>query len=675
MRILELEAYMPHALLSLLATPLLVFLSNAIAVYLRNQADLSYQFEVVLPFVYMALGLFLVGVILRALSSSRVGNWLLWVYYLAGPCFLLFSLLKAIPALHLGQHIGFAIFLVLCGATSVVVARRNNATDSTPLFAFLALLLIGTEIARFVSFSASAPVMEQSARPAALKSASSTLPNIYHVILDEFQTSYFANTSNSALKESLDGFTFYRDTTTLYDMTQWSVPSVFLGKHYAFDESVASYQDRAFNSDESVMHSLRDAGYSSIAYTRKLFQSGMRLIDIVVPHASNIDVVEPDHQETFTALWIYSSLPRFVAESMAYRELFIDRNSLLELRERTFLASSSAQESYLSFNNYLKQEESLPARGRYTLLHLLIPHGPYVFDADCNGPGPEKTDILGQSECALKLLGQLVSKLKELNRYDDSLIVVHGDHGARNEPLGGRWRSPYTLLLVKSQGQQGEIKVSDAPISIPDLAGAFNNFFEGAGRGQAADFTALLEAQQSSRTERKFYRVRGEREMLEHVLQDGTLDKGVVKQIMAPQMDYLEQLDLPIVPLNTEFEAEDGHLSGGVTVRDNLPGVSGSYIVNGTKTYSFELDHAAEVVVHIRVISPSGTSDSNFLRLNGGRLKLWSVGIGDNWRWSKSPHVWKLEKGRHIFSLEYREPIYIDQIKLVTKPIAGASKF
>ncbi len=85
--------------------------------------------------------------------------------------------------------------------------------------------------------------------------------------------------------------------------------------------------------------------------------------------------------------------------------------------------------------------------------HLLLPHTPWVYRSDCQldysteawkrfqNPGVIRNTVdtravrylryLPQISCALSELGRLFDRMRELGLYNDSIIVVHGDHGSR----------------------------------------------------------------------------------------------------------------------------------------------------------------------------------------------------------------------------------------------------
>ncbi len=150
----------------------------------------------------------------------------------------------------------------------------------------------------------------------------------------------------------------------------------------------------------------------------------------------------------------------------------------------------------------LKQGDALFA-------HLMLPHFPYALRRDCSvreSPSTWKNRVLdnrGQShvintvesrreryelyleqmECLYLKLNELFSSMKTAGMFDDSIIVVHGDHGSRimlthpnaahPEPLTEQdFRDAYsTLFAVHLPGRAGQY--DSIPIPIERLLGRF----------------------------------------------------------------------------------------------------------------------------------------------------------------------------------------------------------
>ena len=123
-------------------------------------------------------------------------------------------------------------------------------------------------------------------------------------------------------------------------------------------------------------------------------------------------------------------------------------------------------------------------------MHLITPHLPIVSDADAGthlSPSRTPGDFRNQARCALSAVRALLSRLRELDLYDRSAIVVTSDHGTnlsliptqgghllheRQTPAGTldsivSYATP--LLLVKPFAAEGPLQISHAPTSIVDV--------------------------------------------------------------------------------------------------------------------------------------------------------------------------------------------------------------
>lgn len=100
----------------------------------------------------------------------------------------------------------------------------------------------------------------------------------------------------------------------------------------------------------------------------------------------------------------------------------------------------------------LIQDVSRARNGTVFFAHLLIPHYPYVYGANCavrtpvstwrlrqegkRGNTPESrrhsyAQYFEQIQCVQKQLDSLFAAMKRAGTFDEATIVIHGDHGAR----------------------------------------------------------------------------------------------------------------------------------------------------------------------------------------------------------------------------------------------------
>jgi membrane-anchored protein YejM (alkaline phosphatase superfamily) len=181
----------------------------------------------------------------------------------------------------------------------------------------------------------------------------------------------------------------------------------------------------------------------------------------------------------FTKLWMFSQIPSGVRAWLASEgfELGLDRADLRRMEEGRFLSYSGPAVSAVSFAKWIRDEKDRPSGGRYSFVHLLMPHPPYVLRSDCSYEQMvAKTDMPEQVQCTLRLVLEFLERLDELGRFDGSLVVINGDHGGNfrmenNVLVESRSRSLRALLLVKpiGKGRQDAFRVSEVQTSILDI--------------------------------------------------------------------------------------------------------------------------------------------------------------------------------------------------------------
>ena len=478
--------------LSLVPTPFLLFVSSSLDLYLRNQSLLSHRTKVLVPFLEAFALVWILGWILHRGSGRAAFRYLLWGYYLIGPFVLTLHFLSAIgvrfPSLGylllsplLQTRVGLILWPGSWIAASFLLGRRSRpGIAEGALAAFAGLLLAGETVhflgeARWLDPRASSAGLELDATERA-----GTWPNVYHVVLDGFQSDYLDLTLSPELEKRLGGFLYFRENRAVYHATSLSLASTFRSRRYRYQESPTSFLEATVSSESSLLHRLKQAGYVMVAYVPELRGLDFRNFDRLIHHQDNAGGSVPVDGAAFRRLWYFANLPEtarrwwmgspFLSERERRQWRLIEKGQLLP--------DSAPVVSYWSFESFLQAEPFLPGRGRYTFVHLLIPHDPYVLRADCSYDlADDETDPLAQSGCALRLISNLTELLTRLGRLEDSLIVVHGDHGGPYRVREGalvpaRARSLRSLLLVKPVGRTAaeDLVISDLPSSLLDIA-------------------------------------------------------------------------------------------------------------------------------------------------------------------------------------------------------------
>ena len=151
-------------------------------------------------------------------------------------------------------------------------------------------------------------------------------------------------------------------------------------------------------------------------------------------------------------------------------------------------------------------------------------HWPMVVNNKCQYAGGalprNRATVTAQSKCGLDAVIRLIDLMKSLDIYDESLIIIMGDHGAyippyryRPEPIiknGNAYKvEPWLvaqvtpLMLIKvPESNHIPLEMSDAPSSIVDTAKTINSILK---FNDVYDGQSMLELHSSDIRERKHY--------------------------------------------------------------------------------------------------------------------------------------------------------------------------
>lgn len=303
--------------------------------------------------------------------------------------------------------------------------------------------------------------------------AYSSKTNILHVILDGLSTDIFMEAvAADGLREAFQGFTVFTDNLAVAPHTPFAVPAIFLGQAYAGGETPSAFYTRA----------MRDG------FCGRLQERGYRVN--LVPY---ISMQDSKHDASFQIPSVYGGAERHARA--------IDRRKLLTTS--LFVNSPHAAKRFLyNDGNWRFQSPTRSARGiaafeainflrdytarlhvgkpqpAYHFVHLMTPHPPFVTLADGTYAGKvlpnTRESLLNQTRAIVGAFLELLAGLESLGLYDNTFILLQGDHGSLIPPRVQGVDVPTVqpriaaLLAVKPIGARGHVRTSEAPSSTLD---------------------------------------------------------------------------------------------------------------------------------------------------------------------------------------------------------------
>ncbi|WP_250986462.1 sulfatase-like hydrolase/transferase [Methanoculleus oceani] len=314
--------------------------------------------------------------------------------------------------------------------------------------------------------------------------------NVVILVLDAFRSDIFQEIidENDEYREMFDGFIYYRNAAGGYPHTDASIPLILTGEYYDNSIPRSEFVKTTF-SNNSIPQTLMKNGYRVDLYPllqHTIYQSKEVASNIGISERGQVDRVTDAMKGTIELqhLTLFRYMPHFLKSHFHFMP-FVGTNR----------GDSTPHD--LAFYNTLISEFNVSSEEKtFKFYHNVGPHGPLNLNADLHYEDLpfNETGYKEQAKASLKISGELVKQLKEHDIYEDSLIIIVGDHGALSAGHGVQnivntdllsigpaldgdeyrenWRmvaQGTPLVLVKPFNASGHLSISDAPVSLGDV--------------------------------------------------------------------------------------------------------------------------------------------------------------------------------------------------------------
>ena len=411
-----------------------------------------------------------------------------------------------------GKRVQASVELAVWATVLVAALVWRRATCRWAVAGSAALLLIqlGT-----VAFEAATADRARTWKPAAeMRVALHTLAperNVIVLIVDTFQADVFKALleRRPSLAGRLEGFTLFANTTGGYPTTAASLPMMLTGQTYENAEPVADFVQREL-AENSLASLFLERGYqvdlmpltryvmscnqafaSNCIELRRVVQDD-DLLQAFDETTRLLDVTAFRHVPHVLKPFVHNDGNWVVSDAL---EVF----GVDAVREGHWLDTAFIEQ----FRTGAVVSDELP--GTFKLYHLIGLHPPFRLNESCQERAVDQThdkDVqraiaLTQAGCVFDYIEVFLDRLRELGVFDQSLIVIAGDHGSSG-PLhvgvdarvmqpgvdvstahdGGAgpvemaeevMASAMPMLLVKRPGAKGPLTVRQAPVALCDL--------------------------------------------------------------------------------------------------------------------------------------------------------------------------------------------------------------
>ena len=314
--------------------------------------------------------------------------------------------------------------------------------------------------------------------------------NVIHIVPDQTQGAMLHELLASkelGLSEMFDGFTLFVQAIGRYQSTYPNLPWFMAGEAPEPKFDLVSKQPFTHDYMEEV---LRERSVVT-ALSQNEFQTyGFQLHPGLFCKGS-YTACTGSHEEVFDGITINSNESRVLRASLTAMNVSLFQMTPVVLRKRIFsdgrwfmkdLVTVARSHSGI-LDMFIENMETIESPGSYNYFHHAGAHAPILFDRNCKYLGPQAVDWDSQREqviCTLGQLGEMIKALKRIGIYDQTMIVIHGDHGTPWLPpsyptqSGKRISrqligSANTLVLIKPPEARGALQFSNLPVTTGDI--------------------------------------------------------------------------------------------------------------------------------------------------------------------------------------------------------------
>lgn len=350
--------------------------------------------------------------------------------------FFLLSQLKGLPVLPFGLKYSYVGPFILVGLMAFLYCIREK------LDRFLLIIFTVFWVGAF--FTHQPPLLLVQNFPAYQTKDSAKLPPYIEIVLDE-QIGI-----HGGLLLEKDTHYFSKDLIDEYVNKGFVVYGQAYSRDFQTLSSFASFLN--FKPVENLDEYLQqDKGVNSITQNKLFEELSEKGYEISVLQSSYVDVCEFKNQINLKRCSTYNYAAPIPYPMANIKEKSIDiidnifsvvpyfnklSHTLITLlfqdsKRQTIVEASTA--TYRAFPEMLQLAKDVSPGNAY-FIHLLIPHYPYVFSADCEYLGDRGKTIAAyveQVKCAHRMMDKFLHVLSNNPAAANSTIVIHGDHGFR----------------------------------------------------------------------------------------------------------------------------------------------------------------------------------------------------------------------------------------------------
>lgn len=279
---------------------------------------------------------------------------------------------------------------------------------------------------------------------------------------------------NEEREAVFDDFTYYDNTVSAYPSTKYNLPYLLSGMWYENQMASDEYFEKVLT-ESPFFDELERRGYT---------------IDLYAP---DFDGFNGRTKQRFENIGMYTKRLSSYTDFARWQILLVGtKYAPHDLKrfsyvnpgafERLKVAEGGSEAFHLDNNmDFYQMVMEQPMEYRegknFKFIHLWGAHSPYLYDGELNYI-PEGGTFAQSIDSCVTLADLYLKKLKEAGVYDNSVIIILGDHG-QGEYYEENNLDQHPALLIKGVGEKHAFQIDGKPLSFADLQDAYLDLLDG----------------------------------------------------------------------------------------------------------------------------------------------------------------------------------------------------
>lgn len=299
--------------------------------------------------------------------------------------------------------------------------------------------------------------------------------NVVYFLFDRFDKIFYDEVVEKYpdyFSKTLDGFTYFDNAVSTFSRTYPAVAGLITGITYDGKTNADNYFKKAYTTSP-FLKDLKSNGYNINLYVDRYYEySDAKYLNGIADNATKVNGYTPNQKLILNYLLKLSNGRIFPYKMPITMFRFTAQGTVLKL-------SDLKTDNKIYHDDDAEVYKNLTANGlstydsdkNFTFIYLHGSHSPFTLNS--NVERVEESTSLEQTVGSFKIIDEYINELKRLGVYDNTTIVITGDHGYpytdTEPPLEYMDEGTRTCVFIKPKNSTGELKTKHTQTSLTDI--------------------------------------------------------------------------------------------------------------------------------------------------------------------------------------------------------------